>query len=405
MEKNKFNFTDHKLTNLKPVTGKNRSYFYDTKTDGLRLQITTTGTKTFQFQTWDQNRKKPVTRTLGKYPSLPIQEARQKAISEMSAVNNNIDIEEAAKNTKEEDTFSHIFHRWIEEHAKLHKKSWKDDTQRYRLYIEKPFGQKRLSWFTQDKVRKWHYAIKKMEKQRGKGTVTGSTANRTLTLITTVFNQMVPDRPNPCRGVKKFREKSRDRFLQPLELQRFFETLETPETPIYLRDYLLISIFTGARRGNIMSMRWSDIDLEQYIWKIPADQSKNSEPMTIPLVGQVIEILRNRKKSTRSVFVFHSPLSKSGHLEEPKKAWASLLKRANLKDVRLHDLRRTLGSYQTMTGASTTIVGKTLGHKSHAATAVYARLNLDPVRASMELAVEMMLASKELPEKIIKMRE
>ena len=154
-----------------------------------------------------------------------------------------------------------------------------------------------------------------------------------------------------------------------------------------------------------MSMRWSDIDLEQYIWKIPADQSKNSEPMTIPLVGQVIEILRNRKKSTRSVFVFHSPLSKSGHLEEPKKAWASLLKRANLKDVRLHDLRRTLGSYQTMTGASTTIVGKTLGHKSHAATAVYARLNLDPVRASMELAVEMMLASKELPEKIIKMRE
>ena len=91
-------------------------------------------------------------------------------------------------------------------------------------------------------------------------------------------------------------------------------------------------------------------------------------------------------------------------MEEPKGAWKTLLKRAELENVRLHDLRRTMGSYQTMTGASLTVVGKTLGHKSQQATAVYARLNLDPVRASMEAAVDMMMASKELPDKVVNIK-
>ena len=385
---------------LKPISGKKRSYYYDSKTDGLRLQITAAGTKSFQFQIWDPNRKRPVTRTLGKYPSLPIEKARKKAIAEMAAVNDNIDIEEAAKSTREEDTFSLIFTRWLEEHAKPHKKSWDEDERRYKLYIEKTLGKKKLSWFTQGKIRKWHSDITKIKKQRGEGNITGTTANRALALLSTVFNQIAPDRPNPCRGVKKFREQSRDRFLQPAELQRFFETLDAPETPPDFRDYLLLSIFTGARRSNIMAMRWTDIDFEQGIWKIPADESKNAEAMAIPLVQPAIDILLNRKDSTNSIFTFHSKTAKSGHMEEPKGAWKSLLKYAGLKDVRLHDLRRTLGSYQTITGASSTVVGKTLGHKSHQATAVYARLNLDPVRESMETAVNAMLATRDLPKKV-----
>ena len=86
-------------------------------------------------------------------------------------------------------------------------------------------------------------------------------------------------------------------------------------------------------------------------------------------------------------------------------AWKTLLKNADLRDVRLHDLRRTLGSYQTIGGTSLTIVGKTLGHKSHDATQIYAKLNLDPVRDSMEKAVGLMLASKELPDKVVNIKK
>lgn len=76
---------------------------------------------------------------------------------------------------------------------------------------------------------------------------------------------------------------------------------------------------------------------------------------------------------------------------EPKKAWKKILERAGIQDLRLHDLRRSLGSWQAVTGASLAVIGKTLAHKNVSTTAIYARLNLDPVRASMDTATKAML--------------
>jgi integrase len=239
-----------------------------------------------------------------------------------------------------------------------------------------------------------------MPKQRGEGNISGTTANRALTLLSTVFNHMLPDIPNPCKGIKKFKEQSRDRFLQPEELKRFFDALKSPGTSDTLRSYILLSLFTGARRSNVMAMKWNCIDLKQKIWTIHGPETKNLEPLSVPLVDQAIEILKDIKKSANSIFVFPGT-GKTGHLVEPKKAWRTLIAIAGLSDIRLHDLRRTLGSYQTIGGTSLTIVGKTLGHKSTQATQVYARLNLDPVRKSMEEAVNKMTSTKDLPNKIV----
>ncbi|BCL59474.1 integrase [Desulfomarina profundi] len=405
MIKNKINFTDTKLRKLNHDGSTKRLYFYDAGQPALSLCITPAGTKSFQFQAWDRARGKSVTKSIGKYPSVAINHARQLAANLLTEVNKGVDVIEAAKAIKNEDTLAVIFSRWLDVYAKPHKKSWDEDKRRYTLYIDKPLGSKPISWFSPNKIRKWHSDITKLPKQRGTGTITGTTANRALALLSTIFSQMAPERPNPCKSVKKFREQSRDRFLQPSELQRFFDGLAKPETPPTLRDYLLLSIYTGARRNNVMQMKWVDIDFDQHLWRIPASQSKNAEVMIVPLVAPAIQILKTRKAKTSSVFVFDSSRSKSGHIEEPKRAWKSLLKRANLSDVRIHDLRRTMGSYQTMTGASSTVVGKTLGHKSQSATAVYARLNLDPVRSSMEAAVEMMEASRELREKVVNIKE
>jgi integrase len=200
-----------------------------------------------------------------------------------------------------------------------------------------------------------------------------------------------------------FKETSRDRFLQPSELKRFFDSLNQEDTSEILRDYILLSLFTGARRANVLSMLWTEIDLDQKVWRIPANKSKNGEAMTVPLVEEVIEIIQRRKTGAKSVFVFPGT-GKSGHYMEPKRAWTTFLKRAGLNDIRIHDLRRTLGSYQTITGASSTIVGKTLGHKSPEATAVYARLNLDPIRNSMERAVEAIKIAGAQKDNILKLQ-
>ena len=392
MAKNEFKFSDHSLRKLQPISGKKRSYVYDTKTDGLRIAITSKGTLTFQFQTWDSTRKRPATKTLGKYPTLPLNMAREKTINLMAAVQNGLDIEKEAQQIRAEHTFTVMFDKWLEEFAKPHKKSWEEDQRRYKLYLEKPFGNKKLSWFTTSIIRQWHNNITLMKKQKSTddSTISPATANRALALASTIFSQMRPEVPNPCRGVKKFKEKSRDRFLQPEELTRFFSALDDINTSTLLRDYVLISLLTGARRGNVLAMCWSEISFDRQIWTIPGEKSKNSSTMTIPLINDVVPILKRRLEESTSAFVFPGK-GKTGHYQEPRKAWLSLLKRAEITDLRLHDLRRTMGSYQTMTGSSTAVVGKTLGHKSQAATAVYARMNLDPVRDSMEIAAHAML--------------
>lgn len=411
MKDNKFKFTNNRLRKLEHnnSSGK-RQLYWDTDEKGLALCLTKSGFKSFQFQMWSRTHKKSMVQTLGPYPALSLREAREQTANRRMLLNAGEDIVSTAKQFKDEDVFADLFERWITGMGKMKrtrtgmaprsKKNVDDDRRRYKLYVESPLGNKRISWFTPDRVRKWHEKIITIPKQRGNGTIKPATANQAFSLVRRVFNAMMPEKTNPCTGVVKFQEQPRDRFLQPDELRKFFEALYHDDTPELLRDYVLISLFTGARRSNVLSMRWGEISWDRLVWTVPAAKSKNGEAMDIPIVGDAVGILQHRKKTSNSVFVFPSR-SKTGHYGEPKRSWSTMLKRAGLTDVRLHDLRRTMGSYQTITGASTAIVGKTLGHKSSAATAVYARLNLDPVRASMETAVAAMLATRELPDKVV----
>jgi integrase len=157
------------------------------------------------------------------------------------------------------------------------------------------------------------------------------------------------------------------------------------------KDFFYICLLTGARRGNVLSMKWEDVNLERRTWTV-AD-TKNGESQTIVLPHEAIEILEKRALLSKKEWVFPSPASASGHIEEPKKAWKRILKEANISNLRIHDLRRTLGSWQAATGANSYIIGKSLGHKTHQATAIYARLNLDPVRESVSKATEAMFAA------------
>ena len=99
---------------------------------------------------------------------------------------------------------------------------------------------------------------------------------------------------------------------------------------------------------------------------------------------------------------------KPGHIVELKRAWARILKKAKLSELRIHDLRRTLGSWQAAMGASLQVIGKTLAHKNVSTTAIYSRLNLDPVKQSITEATNAMLMAGgviEKPKSVVKMRK
>jgi integrase len=178
-------------------------------------------------------------------------------------------------------------------------------------------------------------------------------------------------------------------------LPRIFKALEEEQNEI-AKDYIYISLYTGARKSNILEMRWDQINFTTKEWRIP--KTKNGDAVTLPLIKEAVEVLKERKKQNAKIeletlqqeYVFPSLTSKSGHLTDPKKAWHRILKKAKIDDLRLHDIRRTLGSYQAIAGTSLPVIGKSLGHKTSQATQIYARMNLDPVRQSLENAVGLM---------------
>lgn len=377
---NKINFTKHELDTLKPPTAGKRAYYYDTKIRGLGISITSNGVKSFIVYRWVSG--KPERITLGRYPDLSVEQARRKAAEVNATIAKGDNPNDKRRAERTEITFGNLFKEYLERHAKLHKKSWEEDEAQYKRYLTS-WDNRKLSNIAKTDIQKLHQEV---------GRENGHyAANRLLSLISILFNKAnewgLWDKANPAAGTKKFREHSRDRFLQSNELPRFFEAL-AEETNDTIRDYILLSLLTGARRANMQAMQWEHINLEEREWRIP--DTKNNTPQIITLTDEAVAILQRRKQEVSSQYVFPSN-GRVGHLVEPKKGWQRILENAKIQNLRLHDLRRTLGSWQARTGASLAIIGKSLNHKTPQATSIYARLDLDPVRDSVEKATKAML--------------
>jgi integrase len=224
-------------------------------------------------------------------------------------------------------------------------------------------------------------------------------ANRAVQFLRAVINWSVEAKlwrgENPAAGIKLFPETGRKRYLEPNELYQFFLALRK-EKNIHLRDFVKLAMWTGARRGDILSMRWENLSLDDNRWNVP--DPKNRTPYQVALTPEAVTILRDRAGIVGdSPWVFPSR-SRTGHTVDPKLAWHKLIKRAGITGLRIHDLRRTLGSYQAAQGTSMKIIGESLGHKSLRSTEVYAQINLDPVRASVMSATRTIIAgSKKKP--------
>jgi integrase len=179
---------------------------------------------------------------------------------------------------------------------------------------------------------------------------------------------------NPAVGVKPYPEKAKQRILQPHEIGPFNAALEKLlVTHVDLHDYIVITLASGARRGDVLSMRWSDVDLASEMWDLP--HSKGGTTQTIALIPESLSVLerRHQARSENAVWVFPSD-SKLGHILDFKRSWDEFRKAAGVPDLRQHDLRHTAASYMIMSGASLAEVGLALGHKSLRSTQRYAHL-------------------------------
>ena len=371
----KVNFTKQFLLRCKPPL-KGRTYFQDTQEKGLSLSMTPNGVISFFVRKRINGRDERI--HLGNFPEMSIDNARKKALSAKADVARGIDPNEEKKKLRKEITFEGMFREFMERYSKKFKKTWEFDEREVKRFLSHLFHRK-ASQISKIEILELHEKI---------GHDSGPyQANRLLERIRAIYNKAIEwgwDSPNPTHGIKKFKEKSRQRFLRKDEMPRFFKALAEEENHT-ARDYVIISLLTGARKSNVLAMTWEEVNFSLAEWHIK--ETKNGEPHVIPLTEAAIKILHDRKLSSQSSFVFPGG-GKKGYLTDPKKAWVRILKRAEISDLRIHDLRRTLGSWMGAVGATTAIIGKTLAHKSVEATRVYERIDIDPVREFITRANE-----------------
>jgi integrase len=381
--KQKINFTKSRIDAL-PSPESGRVTYHDTETAGLILVVYPSGAKSFHLYKRMPNSGQAVKPKLGQFPAMSVEAARKAATSMTAEMFKGKNPQEQHKAAQAELTVGQLFDKFISDHARHHCTTWEAMIKTFNRY----FGDWRDLEAAELQNAAVQTRINELGSERGI-----HTANRAFDDLRSAFNWAIKYKhligSNPCEGITRFKTRSRERFIRPEEFDLFIEALKT-EKNIDFRDYVYLSLFTGARQGNVLAMRWDCIDFDLALWHILI--TKNKESQTVPLTHLALQVLTDRyehRKQLDGEWVFPSD-SKVGHLVEPKKAWAKFLLRTGLKDLRMHDLRRTLGSYLAMNNQSLHIIGKVLGHKSATATQIYSRLAHDPLRQAMELAQDSM---------------
>ena len=374
----RIHFTKAAIDSLQTPDKGKRAYYYDEKVRGLCVAVMPSSAKSFYVLRKFNGRTERV--LVGRYPDTKIAQARTRAGEINSQFDAGINPNQHKRHVRNEPTLKQLFDVYMEQHARPHNKRPQNAQNNYRLYLSH-WNNRRLNEICKGDVQALHT---RLGRERGK-----STGNIAIKLLSSLFNKAADwglwQGDNPTKGVKKFKEKSRERFLLPDEMQKFLMAVREEDDT--LRDFFIMLLLTGARRGNVQEMRWKDVHLEAGLWIIP--DTKNGEPHTVPLVSEAIALMKNRSLTIQGQYVFPGD-GQIGHLVNPRKAWLRILKRSGLEDMRMHDLRRTHGSWMAATGANLSMIGKALGHKDISTTAIYARLNTDSVRQAMNTATKAM---------------
>lgn len=318
---------------------------------------------------------------LGAYGELTVQQARKLAGNTLGGVREGKDPLELDRQERIEEQRSITFAAFAPiyiENARTRgnpgrkglrpKKTWREDELRLQRHILPAWGKRKLTDVTRADVRRLHASIAAKYE-----------ANRVLALVSIMYRAAIhlgyleDDYPNPAQGVSLNEEPSRDRFVSEAEMPKLMEAIEA-EPNAHMRAAFLLYLLTGLRRSELCRLTWADVDLDGALLRL--GETKNGDPHRLPLSAGALDVLNDTPRLLGNPFVLASPKRPGAawHPDEVTKRWRAVRKRAGIEDVRLHDLRRTVGSWIAERGASLPQIGKILNHKSTASTAIYARI-------------------------------
>lgn len=272
--------------------------------------------------------------------------------------------------------FSELADLYIERHAKVHKKSWREDERRIKKYLLPRWEHLTLEAIQRPEVARLHLELgREMPYQ----------ANRVLENISKMFQLAViwgllPDgHHNPTVGIQTFKEAKRDRFVTEEEMPRLMATIgqEAPE----IRGAIMLYLLAGWRKQELLGLRWSDIDFARK--EIRIAETKSGRIHYLPLTEAIRQVMDTLPREEGNPWVIIGR-DRGKHRVSLEKAWQRVRSAAGLDDVRLHDLRRTCGSWLAHSGHGLPLIGAVLNQTCQTVTATYSRFKRDDVREALE---------------------
>ena len=349
---------------------------WDIEIKGFGCMVHPSGRKTYYFVYRYKNSKKQRIK-VGVHGSITCETAREIVRGWAGDLARGIDPKEHKKTQETEQKQSisvEVFLKiYIEKYKKVYNKKSTIERDMYRIHnVIIPFlKQKNISQIREEDILQFQEHLKNTPIQ----------FNRCKSILSKAFSLAElwgyrPKNSNPCRGIQKYPEKKKERFLTDEELKNLDEVLRMQELLRVSSSYSLAAIrmlmYTGCRLSEILTLKWQDVFLKEGYLHLR--ESKTGEK-TIPLNESARKILSNLKEEKGNPHVFVG--EKAGScLTTLKTAWNKVRRLANLEDVRLHDLRHTFASLAIKQGVDLYTVSKLLGHKDIHTTTRYAHLEM-----------------------------
>lgn len=400
----KARITKSSVDALKPAA--ERFVVWDTDMKGFGVRVSTEGRKTYVVQYRLGGRGSPSQQLkLGVHGQITAEQARKLAQQALGEIAAGVDVAAEKRRSRREQRDAPTVEECSAEFMEIHvrQKLKPTSAQNYKLLfdtiINPEIGKRLVKDLTFGEVEKLHHERRNTPFQ----------ANRAVAVLSKMMSWAIragyrPDRQNPCKGLERFRERKRQRFLSEAELAalgaaiRQAETegvpwdidIDRPNSKHLVKDAadrrtvlspfaaaaIRLLVFTGARLREILTLQWAHVDLAAGVLRLP--DSKTGEK-TIALNPPSIAILTGLPRLDGNPYVIPGDLP-GAHRADLKNPWRAVRKIAELDGVRIHDLRHTLASHGRAAGLSLSLVGGLLGHKNQSTTAGYAHLWDDPLR-------------------------
>ena len=353
--------------------------FWDRELSGFGVRAYASGKKVYIVQARAKGKSKRV--TVGRHGVLTAEQARQRAAQMITRIKAGEEVSPSNSEAPrpEGPTVAELAERYLTEHVAVRCKPRTVELCRLLLknHILPTLGDVPIEAVERKQIADLHFRLRDRP----------AAANHVVAVLSRMFNraeawELVPEGTNPCRAFPKYKTRKHERFLTEEEFRRLgrvlAEAADEGGASKYAVAALRLLMLTGCRRGEILRLRWTDVDLEAKVLHL-ADSKTG--PRAVPLSPAAARLLSDLPRVADNPWVIVGK-KRGTHLRNLNQSWDIIRRRAGLEDVRLHDLRHSWASRALALGESLPMIGRLLGHTQVETTARYAHLARDSVKES-----------------------